>query len=415
MLANLIKHSLRSFKRQRSYLLINILGLSIGLACSLLIALYVINEESYDKFNVKKDRIFRVILNGKIGGQEVTASYTPAVMGPTLQREFPEVEDFLRIHNFETSVVEYDKQMYTESDILEADSSFFNFFTIPVLKGDPNNLLNAPHKAVISETVARKIFGDENPIDKHIKVGSDTTRYLVTGIMSDTPDNCHFKASILLSFITNPRANDQIWMNNNYSLYLLLKPNAGIKTVDAKFPALVVKYIGPELEKYMGTNIEEFLNKGNKYKFFLQNVTDIHFDTGIMGNMKPSGDPKYLIIFGSIAILILVIAAINFMNLATAQASRRAREVGIKKIGGSTRGLLIAQFLTESFILALFSLIVSIAIIKLILPYFNNLLDLHLKLNLFASWYIIPGLILLTIFVGIIAGSYPAFFLSVRP
>ena len=166
MFNNLIKHSIRSFKRQRAYIIINILGLSIGIACSLLIALFVINEASYDKYNIKKDRIFRVILNGKIGGQEVTAASTAAIMGPTMVKEFPEIEDFLRMNGSGPTVIEYNNQTFTEDHIIEADSSFFNFFSIPVIKGDPENLLNAPRKVVLSESTAKRIFGNENPIDK---------------------------------------------------------------------------------------------------------------------------------------------------------------------------------------------------------------------------------------------------------
>ena len=412
MLNNLLKHSLRSFKRQRAYIVINILGLAIGIACSLLITLYVINEASYDRFNLKKDRLFRVVLNGKIGGQEITGAYTPAVMGPTLPREFPEVEDFLRMDGVGPTVIEYEQQVFTDDNVVQADSSFFNFFTIPVLKGDPDNLLNSPHKVVLSESTSKKIFGDENPIDKMIKIGSDTTRYVVSGVMGDVPSNSHFDASMVTSFMTNPRSKEQVWMNNSFSLYLLLRPNSSYTTVDSKFTDLIVKYIGPEIQKYMGTTIEEFIKRGNKFRYYLQKLTDIHLDNTVEGGFKAPSDPKYLIIFGSIAILIVVIAAINFMNLATAQASRRAKEVGIKKIGGSTRGMLISQFLTESFILAFVSLIFALAIIKLSLPYFNNLLGTRLSLNLFAVWYTIPALILFTAIVGIMSGSYPAFFLS---
>ncbi len=412
MFNNLLKHSLRSFKRQRAYIVINILGLSIGIACSLLIALYLINESGYDKYNLKKDRLFRVILNGKIGGQEITGSYTPAIMGPTLPREFPEVEDFLRMNDVGPTVVEYNKQSFTENNIISADSSFFNFFSIPVLKGDPANLLNSTYKVVLSESTARKMFGSENPIDKMIKIGNDTTRFVVTGVMGDVPANSHFEASMLTSFMTNPRSKEQVWLNNSFSLYLLLKPNSSYKTVDAKFNDLIVKYVGPEVQKYMGISIEEFLKKGNKYRFFLQRLTDIHLDNTVQGGFKAPSDPKYLIIFGSIAILIVVIAAINFMNLATAQASRRAKEVGIKKLGGSTRGMLITQFLSESFMLTFLALILALIIIKLSLPYFNNLLSTKLALNLFGAWYTLPILLVFAGIVGIMAGSYPAFFLS---
>jgi putative ABC transport system permease protein len=265
---------------------------------------------------------------------------------------------------------------------------------------------------VLSETTAKKLFGNINPIDKIIKLGNDSTGFVVTGVMGDIPENSHFRASMLISFMTNPRSREEVWLNNSFSLYLLLKPNSSYTTVDNKFKDLIVKYIGPEVQKYLGTTIEEFISKGNKYRYFLQKLTDIHLDNTVQGSFKAPVDPKYLIIFGSVAIMIVVIAAINFMNLATAQASRRAKEVGIKKISGSTKGMLVTQFLSESFILSFFSLIFALVLIKLSLPYFNNLLGTRLVLNLFAAWYYLPVLMLFTLVVGLMAGSYPAFFLS---
>ena len=317
MLNNLLKHSLSSFKRQRAYIIINILGLSIGIACSLLIALYVINEASYDKYNKKKDRIYRADLNGKIGGQEVTIYATPAVMGPTMLKEFPEIEDYLRMTGRGPTVIEYNSQTFTEEHVVEADSSFFNFFTIPVMKGDAANLLNAPYKVVLSESTAKRIFGNENPIDKPIKIGSDTIRYTVSGVMGDVPENSHFEANILTSFMTNPRSKEPIWLNNSFSTYFLLKPNVNYKTVEDKIPEMLKKYIGPEIQQYMGITMEDFLAQGNKFRYFLQNLTDIHLDPSIQQEFKPASDPKYLIIFGSVAILIVLIAAVNFMNLST--------------------------------------------------------------------------------------------------
>lgn len=412
MYLNLLKHSVRSFKRQRAYILINIFGLAIGIACSLLIALYVINEASYDRFNEKKDRIFRVVLNGKLGEQEINGAYTPAIMGPTMPEEFPEVEDFLRMNGAGSTSVEYDQNIFTEDNVIEADSSFFNFFSIPVIRGDRDNLLNSPHKVVLSESAAKKIFGDADPIDRMIKIGSDTTRYVVTGVMQDIPSNSHFDASMITSFLTNPRSKQQEWMSNSFALYLLLKPNASAASADSKFKDMVAKYVGPELQQYTGVTVEEFLKRGNVYRFYLQKLTDIHLDNTVEGEFKAPIDPRYLVIFGSIALLIVVIAAINFMNLATAQASRRSKEVGIKKIGGSSRGMLITQFLTESFLLVFISLIFSLVIIKLSLPYFNNLLGTKLELELFAAWYTIPVLLLFSLIVGVMSGSYPAFFLS---
>ncbi len=412
MLKNLLKYSVKSFKRQRSYIIINILGLSIGIACSLLIALFVINEASYDRFNLKKDRIYRLVLDGKIGGQEIRGAWTAAVTGPTMLREFPEIEDCARLSGRGPTIVEYDGQVFTEDHIVEADSSFFNIFSIPVIKGDIENLLNAPRLAVLSESTARKIFGNENPIDKTIQISDDTLRYTITGVMADVPDNSHFEASILTSFMTNPRSQDPTWMSNSFSTYLLLKPNTDYKTIDAKIPELLSKYCGPEVERYMGISLSDFINQGNRYNYFLQNLKDIHLDTSVEQEFKAPSDPKYLLIFGCVAILIVLIAAINFMNLSTAQATRRAKEVGIKKIGGSTRGMLITQFLSESCILAFISLILAIIFIKVSLPYFNDLLGTSLSLGLLSNWYTIPVLILFSLFVGFLSGSYPAFFLS---
>ena len=412
MFNNLIKHSIRSFKRQRAYIIINIMGLSIGIACSLLIALFIFNEKSYDKYNVKKDSIYRLILNGKIGGQEVTVSYTPFVMGPTMLKEFPEIEDVLRMARGGPTIIESNKQTFTEDHWIFADSSFFNFFSIPVLRGDPKSLLNAPRKIVLSESTSKRIFGNENPIDKTLKIGSDTAGYVVSGVMGDIPENSHFEANFIASLVTLPQSKSTIWMNNNISTYFILKPNSSYTTVDNKIPELLIRYVGPEIQQTFGVSLNDFLEQGNKYRYFLQNLSDIHLDNAIQNEFKPAIDPKFLNIFGSIAILIVLIASINFMNLSTAQASRRAKEVGIKKVGGSTRGMLITQFLSESFILTLISLIIALIIIKVTLPYFNNLLGSNLVFNLFSRWYTIPALIIFSLFVGFLAGSYPALFLS---
>ena len=412
MLQNLIKYSLRSFKRQRTYIIINILGLSIGIACSLLIALFVINEAGYDRFNVKKDRIFRLVLNGKLGGQEFLGAYTCSPIGPTMVKEFPEVEDYLRMNGRGPTIVEYEDQTFTDDHVVEADSSFFNFFSIPLIKGDPGNVLNSPRRAVLSASTAKKIFGDEDPVDKAIKIGDDTARYIISGIMSDVPGNSHFEASILTSFMTNPRSQNPVWLSNSFSTYLLLKPNTNYVTVDEKIPVMLEKYVGPEVQRFMGISLQDFFAQGNTYRFFLQNILDIRLDPSIQQMFKPASDPKYLVIFGSISILIVLIAAINFMNLATAQASRRAKEVGIKKVSGSTRGMLMGQFLSESFILSFISLILAILIIWLSLSYFNGLLGTSLKLKLLANWYNIPVLLLFSLFVGFLSGVYPALFLS---
>jgi putative ABC transport system permease protein len=412
MLINLIRYSLRSFKRQRSYIVINVLGLSIGIACSLLISFYVINELSFDRFNKKYIRIFRVIQNVNFVGQGFVASYTPAVLGPTVFKEFPEIEDFLRMFRRQPINIEYEGRTFTEDHLVEADSSFFNFFSIPVIKGDAGSLLNAPRKIVLTASTAKKIFGNENPVDKVLKIGSDTIGYTVSGVMADVPENSHFEANTLLSFMTNPASVSQVWMNNSFSTYLLLKPGTSYQKADKKIKELIFNKAGTEIQQLSGISMNDWIAKGNKYEYYLQNLADIHLDTSVQQEFKEAGDPIYMRIIGSLGILILLIASINFMNLSTAQASKRVKEVGIKKVSGSTRGLLIMQFLTESIILSFVSLLLALVLFSVSLPYFNNLIGANLSLNIFAEWYSIPFLLLFTLVAGFLSGTYPAFFLS---
>ncbi|NVO10883.1 MAG: ABC transporter permease [Bacteroidales bacterium] len=412
MILNILKHSLRALNRQKGYVFINIVGLSIGIACSLIITLFIANELSFDQFNEKKDRIYQLVLNGKIGGQEMNASSTCAPIGPTMLKELPEVEDINRINTWGETIVKYNDKSFTENAFIESDSSFFNIFSIPLLSGDKKSVLNAPHKLVLSKSTSNKIFGKEDPIGKALKIGTDSILYTVTGVMVDFPKNSHLDANMIGSFVTNGRANDSQWTSNSFGTYVLLKPHSDPKQVDTKLIGLIKKYVGAEIQKYLGITLEDFFSKGNKYRMYLQPLTAIHLNPAIQQESKAPNDPKYLLIFGSIAFLIILIASINFMNLSTAQSSRRAKEVGIKKVSGSSRGMLIWQFISESIILTFISLIFAILIIKFSLPFFNNLLQTSLELNFFDSWVVVPSLILLSVFVGLLAGSYPAFYLS---
>jgi putative ABC transport system permease protein len=412
MIKNILKHSLRSLKKQKGYVFINIMGLSIGLACSLIITLFVIHQLSYDNYHEKKDRIFRLVLDGKIGEQEVLASYTASIIGPTMKNDFPEVESFCRMNTFGETIIRNEDNVFNVKDFAEVDSSFFSIFSIPLLKGDSKTVLNTPNSLVLSESTVKKIFGNEDPINKSLKIGTGTNVFRVTGVMADIPENTHFSADILSSFMNNPRSSDPNWLNNSFETYVLLKPNTNPATVDAKFPEMIKKYIGPRILELFGTTLVDFLASGNRYKFYLQPVTKIHLNPTIDHSVKPATDPKYLWIFSSIAILIIVIASINFMNLSTAQATKRAKEVGIKKASGSSRWNLISQFLTDSTIISFLSLILAIIIVLITLPMFNNLLDAKVKLSLFTNWFTIPVLVLFSIIVGILAGVYPAFYLS---
>ncbi|MCK4345138.1 MAG: ABC transporter permease [Bacteroidales bacterium] len=412
MIGNFIKLAIRHMIRQRSYIFINIVGLAVGLACSILIGLFVLDEFSYDKFNEKKDRIYRCYIKGKMGETEIEGAWTCTPLGPTLVTDLPEVLDAVRINDWSETVIKYKDKSFIEDGFKQADSTFFNIFSIPLIQGDPKTALAAPHTLVMTETTARKIFGNEDPIGKMIRVGTDTTYYSVTGIVADVPDNSHFDFNILGSFITNPRANDGIWFSNSFYTYILLAENTSAERLQEKMPAVVNKYIEPQLEQFLGISLEEFLLGGNSYGYFIQPLLDIHLNQDIDHGLKPSHNKRYIYIFSLIAVLILVIAGINYMNLATARSAGRSKEVGIRKVVGSSRGLIVWQFLFESVFLTMVSLIFAVLIVELILPGFNNLLQIQVSLNYLENWYIIPGLLALGFLLAIMAGSYPAFFLS---
>jgi putative ABC transport system permease protein len=412
MTRQLFKHSLRALGRQKAYVLINVLGLAVGLACSIIIGIFILHELSYDQFHEHKDRIYRVGFHGRISGQEITASFSPAPMGPTLVTEFPEVENYVRLNPWGETIIKYEENFFTENYFIEADSTFFDIFSIPLLEGDKKSVLNHPYFVVLSESTARKMFDNEDPIGKMLKIGTGTTLYQVSGIMADIPENSHFRANMIGSFMTNPRANDQMWGSNSFQTYVLLYPGARLEAAEARFDSLNIKYFGPELQRFFGITIEEFLSQGNAYNHFLQPLTKIHLQPKVTGAQKSPNDPKYLWIFGSIGLLIILIAAINFMNLSTAQATKRAKEVGIKKVSGAARESLVSQFLFETLILSFLALLVAIFIVEMTLPWFNQLLDIKLRLNLWNNLYTLPILLLVALFTGIFAGSYPAFYLS---
>ena len=412
MIDNLVKHSLRTLKKQKGYVAINIFGLAIGIASSLIIALFIIHQLSFDQYNLKKDRIYRLTLDGKIGEQEVNSSYTASVIGPTMATDFPEVEKFCRLNTFGETIVKNGDQVFTVEDFGEVDSSFFEIFSIPLLKGNSQTVLTDPNTMVLSESMAKIIFGDEEPMGKTLQINTRQEPYKITGVMADFPEETHFNADILTSFVTNESANESAWLNNSFSTYVLLKPNTSAATVEAKFPGMVEKYIGPLTQQMFGISLNDFFSRGNRYDLHLQPLTKIHHDPSVENPVKPAIDPKYLIIFGSIAILIIVIASINFMNLSTAQATKRAKEIGVKKVNGSSKGVLVLQFLTDSVVISFIALILAAILVFVSLPFFNNLLDVNVRLNLFSHFYTIPVLLLFASVVGILAGAYPAFYLS---
>lgn len=412
MFRNFFMVSIRHMIRERSYVMINITGLGMGLFCSILIGLFVRYELSYDRFYDKSDRIYRAYLEGKLGETEIKGAWTCPPLGPVFLEEFPEVIDQVRINTWSETVVKYENTGFIEKNFGEADSGFFKVFSIPLLAGDPDRVLASVYNIVLSESTAEKIFGNEDPLGKQLKVGTDTSFYTVTGIMADMPDNSHMKLTAVGSFMSNRRSRETSWTSNSFATYLLLEPGADIDMLHNKIVETVNLRVGPELEEFMGVTIEEFIESGNSYGYKLQPLTDIHLDPTIQHDMKPSNDRRYIYIFSLAGLIILIMAGINYTNLATARSAGRSLETGIRKISGADKGSLVVQFLLESFMMAFIALVFALIMLEMLLPRINSVLGLNLWIDYTGNWYTIPSMLLLVIIMGLISGTYPAVYLA---
>ncbi len=412
MFSNFFKTALRNIFRHKTYVVINILGLAVGFACSLLIFLFVIHELSYDKFNEKYDRIYRLYLVGKMGGSGFKGAWTAAPTARTFVYELPEVETAVRMTSWDETLVRLDDRRFLETRIALADSGFFDIFSFKLLKGRPDRALAQPNSVVLTVSQAKKYFADSDPMGAALRIGNDTTIYTITGVMEDLPENSNFEFTILISFASHPRANDPYWLSNSFTTYVLMRKGADVEAVQSKIPAIVEKYIGPQVVQTLGMDLQAFRDAGNEYGIYLQPLSEVHLDPSISAEFKQANDRKYIYIFSAVAVLIIIVAGINYMNLSTARSIKRSKEVGLRKAVGSSKGLLIRQFLVESAMLSIISMIIAIILVELLLPVFNNMLQTNLSIGYFQRWYVIPGLLILALLVGFFSGSYPAWFLS---
>jgi len=413
MVKNYLLIALRNAWRNKGYTLINLLGLAIGIFSSIIILLFVLDELSYDRHNEHFNNIHRICIRGKIQGNELEAALSNAPMGATLKSDFAEVEEFTRLFTFDGDpIVRYEDQVFIEENFYYADSTFFNVFTAPALYGDPEKMLNRPNTVVLTEEIAHKYFGNEDPVGKMLKVGQREENFEVTGVVRGFPENSHFRFNMLGSMTSIYLAEVTQWLGNNNYTYIRLKEGFVADELEAKFPELVNMHMGPQLEEILGLTMEEFFAAGNTYGYFLEPLKDIHLKSDLQFEINPGGSQASVIIFSVIAVFLIIIASINFMNLATASAAKRATEVGIRKAAGAGKGRLVWQFLTESFLITLLALLLAVVLVELFLPAFNNLATKKLDLISIGPWRLISGLLVIGVFVGFAAGSYPAFFLS---
>lgn len=413
MIRNYLKITFRNLANQKFYTALNIVGLSIGIASCVLILLYVYNELSYDTFNEKGDRIYRVGLNGKIADQEIFTTNTCPPLAFTAVLEFPEVENATRIFPYwGQQIIRYGETAIVEEKVYFADSTFFDIFSYKFLEGNPATALTEPNTVVLPEDMARKYFGDEPAMGKTLLLGSEKVPTKVIGILEKLPANSHFQFSMLRSMITYENSRSEHWLNNNLITYLLLHKDASIASLNEKLQALVIERVGPELQQFLGVSMETYAQQGNKFGYFLQPLLDIHLHSNLQDELEPNGDITYVYIFAAIAFFIILLACINFMNLATARSANRAKEVGIRKTLGSLRSSLMRQFLTESVILSLIATVLALAAALLLLRPFNNVAGKEISMELFTKPWFLLSLLGLMLVVGVIAGSYPAFYLS---
>lgn len=408
MFKNYFKTAWRNLKRNKLFSFINILGLAIGIATCFLIMLYVQDELSYDRFNKNAANIARIIFQADINGGKINESNVMAPVAATVKKDFPEVIDATRIVSYGSIKITYNNTVFKDDRFAFVDPNFFDIFTLPMIEGNTRSALQQPYTAVITRSTAEKYFGREEALGKMFMLGNDTTLYKITGIMEDMPSNSHFHFDILASMAGLKSAASDSWMTGNYYTYLLLKPGADLKKMQARFPDMVDKYMGPQIQSQMGLSLEQFRTKGNTLGFSLQPLTSIHLSSAGTNEFEPGGNAAYVYIFAGVAIFMLVVACINFLNLSTAGASKRAKEVGVRKVAGSGKIQLIGQFLSESLLITLFALLIAFVLLQLMLPAFNAISGKHLSITIKP----VLSFVVLGLIVGLMAGIYPAFYLS---
>ncbi|MDH7459791.1 ABC transporter permease [Chitinophagaceae bacterium 26-R-25] len=415
MFRNYLKIAFRSLRKSKGFTALNIIGLAAGLGVCLLIVLYVTDELSYDRYNVNADRIYRIDEDLYFNNTKYDAVTTSKFFGPTLVASYPKIQQMVRFRNPGDLLVRKGNDHILDHRFTFADSTIFKVFTLPMIAGDPNTALNNPYSIVIDESTARRYFNSTDVIGRTLEVGTNNMPLKITGIIRDMPEQSQFHFSFIRPIceaytFNDPGDND--WISNAYYTYILAQPGTTQAEVQQDVDAVVNLYISPALRGMFHASGADLEKSGNHFRCPIFPLTDVHLHSNKSGELEANSNIQFVYIFAVIAVLILLIACVNFMNLSTARSANRAREVGIRKVAGSTKGHLVIQFLTESVLLSLFSLVLALGIAALLLPMFNQLAGKSLHTDVLFSGRFLPILILLVLLVGCLAGSYPAFYLS---
>lgn len=400
MIKNLFLIALRNFKKDKWYNLLNILGLTIGISFSLFLIFYIKDELNYDRYNKKADRIYRIVSYIQEKDKNTNWTITQFPLGPTMQKDFPEVEEAVRFAPRERTLFKNGNSNYYETKLYYVDSNVFKIFTVNFLEGNAANALNQPNSIVISKSLAVKYFGRKTQaLGKTLKTVYDL--YKVTGVIEDVPQNSHLRYDMLISMSSNKNNGGGNWGNFNYFTYVLLKPGA---RADG---------LGKKLEEVNHKNVEPIFSRFNvKMEYGVQPITEIHLHSKLEREPEELGSMSYIWIFSAVAFFMLLIACINYMNLTTARSARRAKEIGIRKVTGSSRRQLILQFLCESVLTAFIAVLLSIILVILLLPVFNALSGKAFTIRTLLQPFNLFLLLGICLFTGLAGGSYPAFYLS---
>jgi len=416
MLKNYLTIALRLMNRHPAFTFINIAGLAAGMACAVLIGLFVVHERSFDRFHEKADRIFRVYADTRDDGGMFRVAWTAPPLAGALREDFPEVEAAARLSPWprEWLLAAGDKSLI-EKDILFADASFFSMFSYVFLYGDRETALESPGTVVLTRTVAERFFGTGDPVGRTLTIRDLKRDYRVTGVIEDPPLNSHLRFGLMFSLIGTSQAAGTRWNNNSLFTYIRLRPGVSAGAFEEKLPAFTKRRYGPQFFAETGKRYEDYFDQGAEgphHGYRLEPLTGIHLNARVTDTLSLKGSASHLKLLAAVAFFVLFIACINFMNLSTARFAHRSREVGLRKVLGSRRGQLIAQFLGESLLLSLTALVLALGVISLVLPAFGRLAQRPLVFaDIFAGGF--PALLAgIALFVGLAAGSYPAFFLS---
>ena len=422
--ASYLKIAWRSLMKNKNIFIINSLGLAIGIATCLTISLFVADELSYDRFHTNAKDTYRVVLDAKMGDELIKEAAIMAPVAATLKQELPEIKNTTRIYKFtDAAKVTYQEKTIRRGKMVMADSTFFDVFDFKFLSGQPKTALIKPKTVVLTKDQAEAYFGNADPINKTIQIkdigiynengyNDLAGLFTVTGIIEKMPANSHFHFDILASMASNHLAKNESWLSGQYYTYVTLNKGVDLTKLVPKIKLTVNKHLGPQLKAKLGMNMEESAAKGNRFGLVLQPLLDIHLQSNLRGELEQGGTLKTVTIFGAVALFMLLIACINFMNLSTASASKRVKEIGMRKVLGSAKSQLIYQFLSESFISTVFAMFLGIGIFYLALPYFNQLSNKHIEISALFHIKYISILVAITLAISLLAGAYPAFFMS---